>query len=160
MREHPNPEKIREVFTQLRDFVKSTSNNKVYNCNMEVGSIGTCGTAVCHGGWLAALALHNKELEIEFWPDGDGSDDDIYTDFSEGAEWVSGKLFEEASFDAGYLACWAKLNPALWGNNLGEHMFGTSTLAFNKKPNAKISIDVICDHWLAVADRIEEKENL
>lgn len=139
---HPTPEAIRTVAGRL-------SRIEGITIDMSVSRIWEhpCGTTACHGG--AYLLICTKELNISPF---------IYsqTDAATTAPYVrgGGMMARHLGFKrCAELTMWADRNPELWGNIHGMHMFDNAGTPFGVRYP---TLHDICEHWLAVAARIEK----
>ena len=136
-----------------------------------------CGTAACHGGWYALATLGQVKwakppVDDPQQQDASSRDDEsaeyLYHDdempmprmvgFSRGAERLARDLLGEGAHPID-LTSWAGLNPDLWGNVYGEAMFEggcRGRAAFDRGGDYTFPVEVVIDHWRAVADRIED----
>lgn len=162
---HPSPEAIRQVAERL-ERVNITCKPHL---DMMRGTIDRypCGTIACFGGFYA-LAKATEE-QTEKWYGAAisykgkviiGSQQLSKSKIvSEPVSFVSGAdmLAKDLGFSSRYgLELWAGKNPKLWGNKSGGRMFFSSD-AFNST-HETITLTVIVEHWLMVADRIEALE--
>jgi len=107
-----------------------------------------CGSSHCHAGWYL-IARHIDG--------GLPSDGRLWnTSYSLGIDAMADDLGAVSSRE---LVSWAADNPAVWGNPYGRRMFDwEGAFTPGGKERAETLKD-ICDHWLEVADRLEEVLN-
>lgn len=157
MTKHPDSAKIRDIFTRLRNFVARINNPIVDMVHTGVDiTPGTeehsCGTVACHGGWLEFMRQTEADNVSVSIRNGGGicnKSEDLLL-YTHGANWLAQELGFHNSV---LLEAWARDNPLLWGNNGGGAMF-CCEVAFGVH-SKDVTVEHICDHWMAVADRID-----
>jgi len=132
--------KIGEVFLQLYDKLGGDAPVRMMQGAVCKDSENLCGTPHCHAGWY----LHAVSAEINRG-----------TIFTQG----SSKMAEDLGFySENELRRWADVNDEIWGNRFGDAMFcGFEAFGVNKY--YELDLKIIGEHWIRVADRLEELEN-
>jgi len=106
-----------------------------------------CGAPACHAGWYAAYS--------------DEEDVDAYEDGKKLMSRLLGFVYKEGEYleDQHRLKRWAVNNPCLWGNHNGNGMFNSREAfgqIFGAVASRPLTIKDISDHWLDVAKRLYE----
>ena len=154
-----NSEKARKVAQVFESLARAGVGEQVLMDACTVRRADPCGTIACHAGWYALHKFREDSVWSEF-------EDDMkalvrrgyFVSWFDGASAMAGDL----GFDnVGSLTLWADMNPDLWGNDFGRHMFA-SAMAFGNTPveDNETTLSHIAEHWRSVADRLERQERL
>ncbi len=141
-------EKVRKMVRTLEEMLPYAADED--SLNMHEPAVCSdhveCGTAHCVGGWYLLAkkwdgnTRHDPSLEDEDWDSG--------------ADLMARDLGIDSRYD---LESWAYENDIVWGNTRGLDMFREH---FAYTPGGKEyakSLREVCDHWLEVADRLDER---
>ena len=164
MKHQPTAEAVRKMAASFK------SNDKEKRIlNMDVSDIhrrhkGICGTIACHAGHYLAANAHRREAGVKYqrWERVDPNteilidiDSGDHATYQAGIKLMAKDLgFRERLLNA--IQNWAYHNPKIWGNANGVTMFDDDR-AFDKLLHQTTLAD-IHDHWMGVADRLEEWE--
>ncbi len=133
----------RELATRMRilgmTFLGLFHDNRDNEVNMSEIGFEACGTIACHAGWFAISRNLSRSCIDRITVQTSGDDMAKYLGFSNRDE----------------LEIFMKLNPEIWGNKNGGGMFCHHEAFLTDLDSTPLTLEVIGEHWLKVADRIE-----
>jgi len=136
---NPDPEKCRELGNIFLALHEKRPNAEVHMGN---GMFSECGTVACHAGWFA-VSQGKEHYLFRYNYISAANDMAIFLGLQSAAE----------------LESWAGHNSSLWGNYCGNEIFW-SDIAFglphHEEDTTPLTLKIIGEHWLSVANRIEE----
>ena len=165
---HPTSKAVRKVADVFYDLVENDNHKygtTILDMSEEQIVNDHCGTTACHAGWyLLAKTKVKHEWRACFTPEGSYyKKDSVFLMSKDKQERIN--YFGGCSLmarDLGFkqeseLTEWAERNPDIWGNEYGRFMF-TSPDAFRFPNGGEVTLEMIADHWQAVSDLLEDRE--
>ena len=150
----PNWDRMTEVGNKFIGIHKTLDLDKD---NVNFGRIGVdgegCGTVACHGGWGAVIfkVPHLVRSPLPYIAGGDAIAE--FLGFKDECDYP-GRMKDN-------FASWAAINPDIWGNEHGCHMFtSTGYLAFGfwAGDMDECTLEDIGKHYLEAAERGRKEE--
>lgn len=151
--------KLEEYATALNELPEEIKNNLV---DMMSVKDPQCGTPGCHAGLVSIVAKYSPELQDYYNKlcECEGFHTTQHYSYERWSDALA--LYLGFPYNTKYptnieLTIWARDNADIWDNPYGGEMFSTSR-AFGQDTDI-FAHSVIIDHFTAMSDRLNKKEN-